>query len=168
MDISSGLAAASQAIGITKTLRSIEKDYDAAAYKGQIAELMLAVADTKMALSDARDAIADRDKEIARLKVTLAEKATLTKGLGEYQYHTDDDGHPFGYPICPKCEVVDARIVTLKQNKKHWVGACPVCATVYDPVAYYLPYTEGGPRTALERDRQARQAQPARTRLRGY
>lgn len=159
MDIATGLAAASQAIGITKTLRNIEKDYDVAAFKGQIADLMIALSDAKMALSDARDAIAERDKEVARLKESFAERATLKQGAGDYSYHTDDNGRVIGYPVCPKCETVEGRISTLKQDKSHWIGTCPACSSTFNPVTYYLPYREGEPRTKFERDAIARKAQ---------
>lgn len=51
MDIVGGLAAASQALGIAKALRGIEKDYDAATYRAQIAELIDALTDAKLALT---------------------------------------------------------------------------------------------------------------------
>lgn len=137
MDIATGLAAASQAIGITKTLRGIEKDYDAAAFKGQIGDLMIALSDAKMALSDARDAIAERDKEIARLKSSFETRAKLVKGEGDYSYFADDDGKPIGYPVCPSCEA-DGHIIQLKQDGPTQTACCPTCDKSRKPVTCYL------------------------------
>jgi chromosome segregation ATPase len=71
MDIITGLAAAAQALDITKKLRDLSADLDTATYRAQIAELYSNLADVKMALSDAREAIHDRDQRIRKLEGEL-------------------------------------------------------------------------------------------------
>jgi hypothetical protein len=143
MDIISGISAATQAISIAKALRGIEKDYDAASYKSQITDLISSLADAKLALSDAKDQLADRDQEIARLKASFEDKASLKKGIGDYSYKTDENGNLYGYPVCPRCEAVDCRIVQTKEAGRSNAASCPVCSKVYHPVDCYLPAGSG-------------------------
>lgn len=71
MDIMTGLAAAAQAVDITKKLRDLSAELDTATYRAQIAELYSNLADVKIALSDAKEALHERDQEIRRLKGDL-------------------------------------------------------------------------------------------------
>lgn len=68
MDIAAGLSLLSQATSIVKNLREIDKSFDVAAIKSQMAELYSTLADVKIALSDAREAIHDRDLKIKELQ----------------------------------------------------------------------------------------------------
>lgn len=72
MDISAALAALSQATTIVKALRSIDKSYDLATAKAQMAEVYSALADVKIALSDAREVIHARDHTIRALEAQIA------------------------------------------------------------------------------------------------
>lgn len=143
MDIIAGITAATQAIGIAKALRSIEKNYDEATYKAQIADLIDALTDAKLALSDAKEGLAERDKEIARLKESFETKAALVAGDGGYSYLANDAGNPVGYPVCPKCEELIGRIVQTKEHEHSGKARCPACSDVYNPVVCYLPQGSG-------------------------
>lgn len=147
MDITAGIAAVTQGLGIAKALRSIEKAYDEATYKAQIAELIGSLTDAKLSLAEAKDEMAAKDKEIERLRATFEAKAKLAKGPDDYDYKSDDEGRPIGYPICPKCHETGGRIVQLKQNVKHNAGRCPVCEMEYKPVTAFLHYDAGTPYT---------------------
>ena len=113
MDISSGISAAANAIAIAKTLKSIEASYDHAALKAKIAEIYEGLADAKLALIDAKEAIAGLEKECSRLKSVNSERAGLVTGSGGYRYFAGMNGYPTGYPVCPKCEQIDARFLNL-------------------------------------------------------
>ena len=139
MDIVGGIAAASQALGIAKALRGIEKDYDAATYKAQIADLINALTDARIALADAKEVMADRDKEVERLKSNFAVKATLVKADGDYEFFADEDGNPVGYPTCPTCQPVRGLVVQLKQKGHSQSAWCPVCSNSFGPVECFLP-----------------------------
>ncbi|MEO8758830.1 MAG: hypothetical protein ABI398_13900 [Devosia sp.] len=76
MDIATGLALLAQATGIVKDLREIDKSFDAAALKAQMADLYGALADVKIALSDARDAIHERDQKIKELEGKIGDLNT--------------------------------------------------------------------------------------------
>lgn len=68
MDISTGLTLLAQATGIVKDIRDIDKGFDAAVLKAQMADLYGTLADVKIALSDAREAIHERDQKIKELE----------------------------------------------------------------------------------------------------
>lgn len=59
LDIPTTLMALSKGLETLKIMREIDKDFDAAAYKAKIAELMGSVADAKIALIDANEQISE-------------------------------------------------------------------------------------------------------------
>ncbi|EAT09557.1 hypothetical protein NYF14_00790 [Sphingobium sp. 10 DY56-G10] len=142
MDIVSGIGAVTSALGIAKTLRGIEKTYDEATYKAQVADLINALTDAKLAMADAKESLAEKDKEIERLRASFESKARLVPGDGGYSYLTDENANPVGYPVCPKCEQVNGRIIQTKEHENSGKARCPACSEVYTPVVCYLP--QGG------------------------
>lgn len=143
MDIVSGIGAVTSALGIAKTLRGIEKTYDEATYKAQVAELINALTDAKLAMAEAKEDLAGKDKEIERLKASFEAKAALVSGEGGYSYMADDKGGPIGYPVCPKCEQVNGRIIQTKEHENSGKSRCPACSDIYTPVVCYLPQGSG-------------------------
>jgi Zn-finger nucleic acid-binding protein len=138
MDIATGLAATTNALGIASWLRTVGKEFDAAEYKLKIADLVGALTDAKLALSEAKDKIADQDKEIGSLKANFQKQSELVAGEGDYRYLIGDNGKPLGFPICPACEV-EGQIIQLKQNGGCQDAKCPRCKTEFTPVSCYLP-----------------------------
>jgi hypothetical protein len=143
MDIVSGIGAVTSALGIAKTLRGIEKTYDEATYKAQVADLINTLTDAKLAMAEAKEDLAEKDKEIERLKASFQIKATLVSGEGGYSYLTDDKGNPVGYPVCPKCEQINGRVTQTKEHENSSKSRCPACSDVYTPVVCYLPQGSG-------------------------
>lgn len=143
MDIASGIAAVTQGLGIAKALRGIEKSYDEATYKAKVAEVIEALTDAKLALAEAKEGMAEKDREIERLKAAFESKAALVGGHGGYSYMTDEGGNPLGYPVCPKCEQVNGRIIQTKEHEHSRKSRCPACGDQYTPVACYLPQGSG-------------------------
>lgn len=154
MDIASGLAAAGNALGIAKALRDVEKLYDVASVRSQITDLMESLTDTRLALAEAKETIADAHAEIARLKKTEKDRASLVEGYGGYFFNMNEAGEPIGFPVCPKCNDIDDRIVQLVQNIAVDAAKCPVCSNEYKPVTCYLSH--GG--TLLEKYQADRRA----------
>ncbi|MDO6457020.1 hypothetical protein Q4560_11500 [Celeribacter halophilus] len=64
MDILTGLSAATQAIGIAKELRDIDRSVDEASFKLKLADLTEALADTKIALADAKALVAELEHKL--------------------------------------------------------------------------------------------------------
>jgi hypothetical protein len=143
MDIVSGINAVSSALGIAKALRSIEKSYDEATYKAQVADLINALTDAKLAMAEAKEDLASKDKEIMRLTQSFEAKAMLVSGDGGYSYFSDENGNPVGYPACPKCEQVHGRVIQTKEHEFSGKSRCPACSDVYHPVICYLAHGSG-------------------------
>lgn len=160
MEIATGIAAVANAIKIAKALKSIEASYDQAELKAKIAEIYEGLADAKMALIDAKENISALKMENSRLKKTKTDQKRLVDGLGGYRYFSGLNGHPAGYPICPKCEQVDARLILLVRNFHVDAAKCPACATEYRPVSEYVSSSDGSPPTTqIENYRRAKDSQ---------
>lgn len=138
MEILAGIAAAKQALDIAKTLKGIEKSYDGATLRAQLAELISALADAKMAMVDAKEALAEKDRLIEELKDNFQTRSDLMRGDGDYHYFPGPNGSPLGFPVCPTCEA-DGRIIQLKQNGRANQAKCPKCKSEFCPVSCYLP-----------------------------
>jgi len=68
MDLITGLSAVSQALGLVKDLREIDRGVDEASFKLKLAEIGSALADAKIALADAKERIAGLESELDTLK----------------------------------------------------------------------------------------------------
>jgi len=150
--IMEAIAAVSQAVDVVKGMRAVEKSFDAATYKIQIADLMTALSDAKMELLAARDAATAKDAELERLKMTLASQDELVDGRGGFKYRANAERQPSGLPICPTCEQRDGRITfTIKDDSPRKVR-CPVCASRFDGVAIYATKPANEPATLEENE----------------
>lgn len=158
MDIGAGIAAVTQGLGIAKALRGIEKTYDEATYKAKVAEVIEALTDAKLAMAEAKESLADKDKEIERLKANFQLRANLISDCGDYKYITNEADEPLGYPMCPRCEVLDGRIVQLKQDGGLINARCPACSTKFSPVTAYFTQKE---RDEVRAEREAEEARSA-------
>jgi len=142
VDLASGMAAVGQAISITKSLRDLEKSYDAALYKSRMVELLEALIEAKSALADAKQTIEEKQRQIEALREAFGESTDLALGDGDYKYKVDADGCRVGFPVCPKCEATAGKIVQLKQDVSYRKAKCPVCDSSFSPVTCYLPQSE--------------------------
>ena len=125
MDLAAGIAGLNAALETLKTLRGLEKAYDQAVLRAQVVDLMEHVSDAKMALIDAKAEIAERDNEIAGLKVKLMRQAETVEFDG-YTYAANSEGKPTGAPFCGACIAADG--TQLRFNyllADHW--QCPRC-----------------------------------------
>ena len=73
MDLMTGLSAASQAIGLAKQLRDLDRALDESAFKAKLLELQEALFETKSALLDAKEALLVKDTRIAELEGVIEE-----------------------------------------------------------------------------------------------
>ncbi len=162
MAIMESISAISTALGIAKTLRDIDKNYDAASYKAQMADIVNALTDAKLALAEAREVIAEQCKDIDKLRASFELQSKLVKGDDNYDYLADEQGNPTGFPICPKCEG-EGKIVQTKRQGGHLNARCPTCSQEYNPVTCYLSSSESGARTLAEEVSRRRAAETAKT-----
>jgi len=143
MDLVGGIAAAGNALGIAKSLRDIDKAYDAATYRARIADLVDELTDAKLALVEAKDELASKDREIAELKAAANQAKSLTRGDGDYQFFANANGERSGFPACPSCLAV-GRVIQMKQNINIDAAKCPSCKEEFRPVTNYIPASENG------------------------
>ena len=136
MDISSGLAAAGQALTLVKGLIEVNAQLDKAELKARLAEIYTSLADTKIALADAQTALAAKDAEIARLATREREKPQTVSYRG-YIFGLNEDGTPIGRPYCPVCEQSGKLIQLVRATSRH--DLCPSCKAPYSDHPYQLP-----------------------------
>jgi hypothetical protein len=139
MDILGGMASIKSGIEIAKSLKGIEKTFDEATFKAKIADLIEKLSEARLALVEAKEEIFNRDREIEALKYVKIERGNLVEGSGGYQYRANDLGAPVGFPMCPKCDPVDERLIPLIENGAGNAAKCPACLNEYKPVTCYLP-----------------------------
>lgn len=118
MDILAGIAAVKGALDITKALREIDGDINAAEYKMKIADLMSALADAKHALVDAQEKMQELEQKLKFRQSTVR--------IDGYLYETDEEGKATDVFYCPSCEHEDVSpIMILSEDKKF--AKCPRC-----------------------------------------
>lgn len=143
MDISAGIAAATQAIGLAKALAETPGIVEKAELKLQIAELYTVLSDTKLALVDAGTHISDRDAEIKRLTELLEHKANIIR-VGSAYFETDEDGNPFGDPFCQHCWETKHQLVHIHRSpSSRRTFTCPSCITDFRSADVKLPESQG-------------------------
>ena len=71
MDLTTGLAAASQSLTLLKQIKDLDASIDAAVFKTKLLELQESAYEARAALLDAKEAVLAKDAEIAELKRKL-------------------------------------------------------------------------------------------------
>lgn len=101
MDLISGLQAASTAIGIAKDLREIDRGVDEASFKLKLAELNIALADTKTSLAEAKEVVSslERRLEEAENGEVCPKCRTGRMQLIETRNHTQQGLHLYGVEV---------------------------------------------------------------------
>jgi hypothetical protein len=159
VDPSSVIASVSTALKAAKAWRDVEKAFEAAGFRAQLADVIDALTDAKLALAEAKETQSTKDAEILRLKQTIADRGSLVIGEGGYKYAVGLNGAPMGFPVCPKCDQIDGRLIHLVQNGPVDQAKCPGCDNVYTPVTCFLESGE----TLSGRQRKVQDAAIARS-----
>jgi hypothetical protein len=137
MDPMTTLATLGKSLEVLKTMRDIDKNFDAATYKAKIAELMSDIADAKIALIDAKDQIDALKKSEATLKVAFQRREDCVRD-NDFLFERDDIGNPKGMPFCSRCEQADGFLMKLANDAGARDNAfCPRCTTKYYNINYY-------------------------------
>lgn len=74
IDIAGSIATAGEAIKIVKAIRDADQAMDKAVLKGQLAEVLEALSDNKIALLEARERINELETELKNRKIAPGEK----------------------------------------------------------------------------------------------
>jgi hypothetical protein len=104
MDIMGALTAIQQTITITKDLRNIDEQIDAAIWKLRLSDVIDKLVDTKDALIDAREREVELSKTIASLEQQLNDKGKHEDEDG-LLFELNDHGERKGVPFCNFCYV---------------------------------------------------------------
>jgi hypothetical protein len=134
MDWPAAFTAASQALGLAKTLVEVDRTLDHATFKMKIADLSSNVADLKLALIEAQSEAAGKDEAIAKLKEAFAFREEQTVRVRGLRYEKAPDGSgPEGMPFCDRCERVDGRLIRIAgtHTKDGYRSVCPQCKADY-------------------------------------
>lgn len=158
MDIGAAITSLTTAQKIAKGLREIEKAYDAANLKAQIADLLSNIADAKSELVEAQSVIKEKDEEIKRLNEALVINPDLIEGPGGYKWQNRGEGLRIGLPVCPTCLDREARQVVLVRSGRYLAAQCPRCSTPFDPVERFLePDGQGNQKTESQAQKEQRE-----------
>jgi superfamily II helicase len=135
MDIITALQATSQGLSVLKQLRDIEKQFDVATLKIQIAELAEALTTARLTLVEAQEELAKKDGEIAILKRNFEKVADTVEHEG-FHYDKGEGDQPTGLPYCPRCQTLNGILmrVTRVQSKQRGTVCCPHCKAEYSHV----------------------------------
>lgn len=122
------------ATDLVKTLNEASSSMEHSSLKLQIAELMGAIADMKMAAVDLRDQVSEKEKEIERLTKALKIKDDVIRYCDAY-YTKGNEGKPQGDPYCARCwehagELYHLTLTAVGRNHE-----CQVCSSIFDRTA---------------------------------
>ena len=158
MELLSGLSAINAAIGIGKSVVQADHALDTATLKSKLADMMIELANAKLAQMDLIGKLEAASKEIERLLASEGEISNL-KLINEYYFQTDDSGNAAGWPCCPKCLEIDKRISKLVQDGDEVSAKCPRCDTHFRPVTSFV--APGYSRQQEKRDKLSKQRNAA-------
>lgn len=117
---------------LVAALRTADAAFEKAGLKFQVANLIEALADTRMRLSEIQDLLAAKDQELSALRDALSIKASVVR-RGNAYYETDERGEPKGSPFCPRCWEVDHRLLHLVRVPKDGATkTCPECKRLFE------------------------------------
>jgi hypothetical protein len=130
MDIVTAITAGTRALEVLKALQDLNKSYDAATWKGKVAELMSDIADMKFALIEANDKIRDLKEDNEQLSAKIVFKAEKTKYENGLRYEIYEDGTIAEFPFCQNCET-NGKFIRITRALGN-IASCPGCKATYD------------------------------------
>jgi hypothetical protein len=128
------LTAATKSIELLRAMKDLDKQYSQAELKAKAAELLSNLADVKVALVDAPDQIAEKEREIVKLRSAFQ----LRQETDNFSFDKDEQGRPIGWPYCYRCEQIDGVMIKVHQGGGRDM-VCPQCKRTYGSMEY-RPY----------------------------
>jgi chromosome segregation ATPase len=113
LDLVAGIAAATEALKLTKELRSIDRELDKAELKLRLVELTDRLLEAKEALQDAKEERRTLVQQLSDLEIKLRQKGRLVDERG-LLYEMNDEGKQQGEPYCNYCYVKEERLYRLR------------------------------------------------------
>jgi len=131
--IATAISSIKTATEIAQILKVSESSIAEAENKLRIADIMNALADTKIAISEMKDILVAKDEEIASLKKRLEDKRNIDFRNGIY-IEKDEAGKQIAN-YCPRCLDVDIKKVRLREQDNGFL--CMQCRSFYPNSRYY-------------------------------
>jgi hypothetical protein len=130
MDLMTAIAAGTKALEALKAIQDIDKSLDAATWKAKVAELMVSIADMKLALVDANDTIHTLEREKNEFREKLAFKADRTVYENGLLYEVFANGEVAELPFCQRCWT-EGKFIRLSRATSY-TAQCAGCKTTFD------------------------------------
>lgn len=119
------------ATDIAKLIKDAGLSLESADHKLQIAELVGALADAKIALVEVQDTLREKDEKIESLNQALKTKLSLIRHRDSY-YEKDENGEAIGSPYCSLCLEKHNLAVHINQEPNHRnTSVCPSCKSIF-------------------------------------
>ncbi len=133
MDISAILASISSGIGIAKTLKDIEGDYQSVEIKAKVIELMGTLMEAKEQLLEAKEELRKKDEEIKSLKENFSNMGESLIDEDGFLYDKDENGKKTGRPYCPHCHGTQGKLIRLQRHAIASIKGvrCTACGNSY-------------------------------------
>lgn len=129
--IADALTSVNAAIQIAKAIKDASGAIEKAHLKLQMAEVIGALAEAKIALAESMDEARGKQSEITDLLQALRNKANVKRALDAY-YETDQDGQPAGDPYCSHCWETSYKLIHLTSaHRGEMETQCPSCKAKY-------------------------------------
>lgn len=118
------------AIDIAKAIKDADVSLEKAELKIRMAELISALADTKIASAEIVEISRHKDAEIEKLRNLLKFKEKLIR-VNEAYFEVDESGKPMGGPYCSHCWEASSKAIHLRSVRASFIKECPACQTSY-------------------------------------
>lgn len=113
---------------IAKALKDIDISIERAELKLQMAQLISALADTKISAAEIQELVLEKDKEIQELKNMLTIKEKIIR-FGDAYYPVNSSGKATGSPYCSHCWESQCKLIHLHSKGVNKI--CASCNTLY-------------------------------------
>lgn len=124
------------AIGIAQAIKDADVSLEKAELKIRMAELISALADTKIASAEIVETSRQKDAEIEKLRNLLKFKEKLIR-VREAYFEVDESGKPMGDPYCSHCWETNSKAIHLTSGVAAdirmglEIKRCPSCRAEY-------------------------------------
>ena len=124
------------AIDIAKAIKDADVSLEKAELKIRMAELISALADTKIASAEIVEISRQKDAEIEKLRNLLKFKEKLIRGKEAY-FEVDESGKPMGDLYSSHCWETNSKAIHLTFGVAadirmgQWIKRCPSCRAEY-------------------------------------
>ena len=138
-EIATALAGIKTATEIAKLIKDSDATLEKAEVRFKMAELIEALADTKLQISDIKQLLVEKDESIAKLERAAAIRASLTYDA-PYYWRLEGEGRDG--PFCQKCYDTDGTMMRLQKGYTRGQWNCHACKGYVEDSSYVAPPLE--------------------------